>query len=82
MANLFQRIAQWLANEIIVDKLAKSRTFQNFAMKTVRGQEGAANMGRKAAEKVAEKKRLAAKETGNIFDKIKEEIRKDLAKGS
>ena len=41
MAQLIQRIAQYLANEIMVKKLSKSRTFQRAAMKTVHAEKAA-----------------------------------------
>eukprot|EP00941_MAST-03F_sp_MAST-3F-sp1_P005394 g5394.t1 len=78
MSGLFQRIAQWLANELIIERLAKSSAFQRFAMKTVRAQEKTAEIGKKAGEKIAEKSTMARDETASVFQELKAAARKDL----
>jgi hypothetical protein len=48
MSGMFQRVIQYLADQIIVKNLAQSKTFQNAAMKTHQG-------GRTEAEHVLSK---------------------------
>lgn len=78
MSQFIQALAKQIANRLIVPKLAKSKAFQNFAQKTVRGQEGVSNLGKGAADKVAETAKLAKNETNTAFRNIQNEIKKDL----
>lgn len=65
---LFGRIAQWLANEIIVKGLANSPAFQRFA---VRSSEQAKELSKSAAEAA---KNLSELESLQQLRKVKQDL--------
>ena len=81
MSGLFQRVAQWLANEILVERLAKSKTMQNMAMKSVRTTEKVANAAARSKEAVGTSKKELNRSVTGFWAEMKEEIKKDLNKG-
>ena len=85
------RIAQWMADQIITKRLAQTEAFQRMAQKThqqvQRGQAGARDLGKMAAdqrEKVVgqgkQKVSGAGDDAKSFFKYFAEEIEKDLAK--
>mmetsp|Transcript_15070 Transcript_15070/g.44625 ORF Transcript_15070/g.44625 Transcript_15070/m.44625 type:complete len:87 (+) Transcript_15070:270-530(+) len=81
----FQRVLNYLANEIIVRQLAQNRAFQNFALRTA---EFFTGQGARAIDKAAAASQVAAKPkppvapsgpsfTGSLW----KEIQKDLGIG-
>ena len=83
MAQLFQRVAQYLADQVITPKLAQSKAFQRAAIKThetvqkaqkeiVDAAAGKSNVGKSASS--------AASEAGEFFSTLRQEFSKDLKK--
>ena len=75
---LFQKVAQYLANEVITPALAKSKTFQRAAVKTHAQVEKIQKQGLPDAAKEAQK---ATGEVGEFFATLKSEIIGKPAKG-
>eukprot|EP00730_Choanoeca_flexa_P016723 TRINITY_DN7965_c0_g1_i3.p1 TRINITY_DN7965_c0_g1~~TRINITY_DN7965_c0_g1_i3.p1 ORF type:complete len:109 (+),score=18.73 TRINITY_DN7965_c0_g1_i3:88-414(+) len=59
--SLFQRVASWLANEIVVKSLAKAQWFQRFAQSTHKHVSKLSEEGAKHAEKLKSVEENAAK---------------------
>ncbi|KAL8262354.1 hypothetical protein R6Q59_026403 [Mikania micrantha] len=52
--NFVQRVMSYLVNEILVDSLANSRTFQRFAVKTSKSMEEMSSLAAKKRQEIAE----------------------------
>mmetsp|Transcript_14513 Transcript_14513/g.17945 ORF Transcript_14513/g.17945 Transcript_14513/m.17945 type:complete len:83 (-) Transcript_14513:1448-1696(-) len=77
MSQLFQRIANFLANEMITKRLANSRAFQRWALKThehVEKGQDLASTGHKHVSKHAE---TIHTETKGFFTQLREELKKE-----
>lgn len=91
----FARILHWVANEIVVEKLANSRSFQRFAVRTADSIEKAKAMTAEKLQQSIEDVPRMVKDSmqkppqrqvprpGGVsfFDALKEEIAKDFGKG-
>ncbi|KAL4422841.1 hypothetical protein ABPG75_009038 [Micractinium tetrahymenae] len=67
----FQRVMSYLLNEVLVNGLANSRTFQRFAIRTN-------SMMEEAAKKTAEHKEKLGEHSGRFMDVFREELTKGL----
>lgn len=67
----FQRVMSYLLNEVLVNGLANSRTFQRFAIRTN-------SMMEEAAKKTAEHKEKLGEQSGRFMDVFREELTKGL----
>lgn len=75
--SLFQKIAQYLANEIFTKRLANSRAFQRWALKThehVEKSQDFAKVGQKHAAKHVESMH---KGTKGFFSEVAQELKKE-----
>ena len=83
MAQLFQRVAQYLADQVITPKLAQSKAFQRAAIKThetvqkaqkeiVDAAAGKSEVGKNASSAVGE--------AGEFFSTLRQELAKDMKK--
>ena len=83
MANLFQKVAQYLADQVITPKLAQSKAFQRAALKTHEAVQKAqkevadAAAGKSNAGKQAQG---AVKEAGEFFSTLRSELAKPAKK--
>jgi hypothetical protein len=77
MSALFQKVAQYLANEVITPALAKSKTFQRAALKTHEQVEKIQKQGLPVVEKA---RKEAAGEVGEFFSTLKSELSKPAPK--
>eukprot|EP00924_Labyrinthula_sp_SR-Ha-C_P010877 snap_masked-scaffold_47-processed-gene-0.8-mRNA-1 protein AED:1.00 eAED:1.00 QI:0/-1/0/0/-1/1/1/0/102 len=68
---LFQRVVQWLANEIFVERLANSRVFQTFAHKT---HSGITKTAENVHSGVKNLQNLDTKPAQGFFSQFKEEL--------
>mmetsp|Transcript_1435 Transcript_1435/g.2855 ORF Transcript_1435/g.2855 Transcript_1435/m.2855 type:complete len:96 (-) Transcript_1435:207-494(-) len=92
MAQFIQRVATWLANEVVVKGLAENRQFQQFAVRTqskldnlkkegvTKATEGIKNAeGVKNAQGIIERSLADANKFGSM---LADEVKKDLAKAA
>merc|ERR1712037_77944 len=87
MAQFFARMISFLADQVIVPKLANSRLFQKMAVNSSKGVDKAQAGGKRLAQKARayskqtkKKKKKAKKGFNSVLAQLKEEIRKDLDK--
>ena len=80
MSNFVARVANWLANEIVVKKLSQSQGFQRMAAKSVRNIDNVQKVVEKQSQKIAETKSGFGQEASNWFKVLKEEAKKDFEK--
>lgn len=79
--NFFMRIANWIATDVVVKRLANSQTFQNFALRTAQTVESAQEKIIDSAIKGVKAPKAAKRAPGKsqtFFDHFSEEIAKDL----
>uniref|UniRef100_A0A7S2CLF4 Uncharacterized protein n=1 Tax=Florenciella parvula TaxID=236787 RepID=A0A7S2CLF4_9STRA len=92
MAQFIQRVATWLANEVVVKGLAENRQFQQFAVRTqskldnlkkegvTKATDGIKNAeGVKNAQGIIERSLADANKFGSM---LADEVKKDLAKAA
>jgi len=65
--SLFQKIAQFLANEIVTKRLANSRAFQRWALKTHEHVEKSQNLAKTGQEHASKHVESLHKETKGFF---------------
>lgn len=78
MSGLVQRVASWIANEIVVKKLSQSKGFQRMAARTVENIDKAESAIGNKGSQMARAKESVAKESGKFWESMKDEIRKDF----
>ena len=78
MANFINRVASWLANEIVVKKLSQSQGFQRMAGKAVRNIDSAQKLAKNQSDKISQTKTGVKQDVSEWFRVLKEEAKKDL----
>lgn len=85
MAQLFQRIAQYLANEVITKRLANSRTFQRMAVRTHDNVSKTQDVAKQHSKVVASSLNQTTKQASAVLQEhksfvaqVKEEVLKEL----
>ncbi len=78
MANFVHRIASWIANEIVVKALSKSKGFNKFVGKTAQGVDKVENVVKGGREALTATRSEVGKEASTFWAGFKEEVRKDL----
>ncbi|KAI7837461.1 hypothetical protein COHA_008719 [Chlorella ohadii] len=71
----FQRVMNYLLNEVLVNSLANSRTFQRFA---IRSSAMMQDMAKKSAEQKAQLGQTAAEKGGHFWKVFSEELTKGM----
>ena len=82
------KVANWLANEVVVKRLAESKAFQSFALRTHYNVEAVREAGKQAVEKAADGGKEGVKKVGmrpppkggvlGFLSAFGKEVRKDL----
>lgn len=80
MSGFVNRVASWLANEVIVKKLSQSQSFQRAAAKTVEKMDKAQSSVGSGASKIADMKSGFKSESSKFWEVMKDEIKKDFEK--
>jgi hypothetical protein len=80
MSGFFMRIANYIANELIVKGLANNKNFQRFALRTATHVEKLQKEGVQHQEKVASQVKEHVGFMGKFFAALRAEVNKDLAK--
>ena len=72
--SLFQRIANYLASELITKRLANSQTFQRAALKTHEQVQSSQAMAKNVGEKLAQQQKEIGKSSGKFWAEFKDEL--------
>jgi hypothetical protein len=80
MSGFFHRIANYLANELIVKGLSQNRTFQQFALRTAQKIEQVKGTGVEHGDKITETVKSNVGFVGRFFKALGDEVRKDINK--
>ena len=82
MSGFFLRIANYIANELIVKGLANNRSFQRFALRTADHVEKVKVTGAAHSEKIAKEAEKQVGVAGRFLGAFQKEIEKDMKKFS
>jgi len=82
MSGFFLRIANYIANELIVKGLANNRSFQRFALRTADHVEKVKVTGAAQSEKIAKEAEKQVGVAGRFLGAFQKEIEKDMNKFS
>ena len=82
MSGFFLRIANYIANELIVKGLANNRSFQRFALRTADHVEKVKVTGTAHSEKIAKEAEKQMGVAGRFLGAFQKEIEKDMKKFS
>lgn len=80
MSQFFLRIANYIANELIVKGLANNRSFQRFALRTADHAEKLKAQGAEHTEKAAKEVEKHVGLLGRFMDALRHEVKKDIDK--
>lgn len=78
--SFFGRIFSSWFQDAAVQKLASSKGFQNFAVKTVEAQQALEKAAQEATKNPEAAKRVVAEGAASFWDNLKKEIQKDIGK--
>lgn len=86
MSQFFFRVANYLANELIVKGLANNKSFQRFALRTSENMKKIQTDGLKNGDKVVEEMTATVSKkagmAGRFLDALRAEVKKDIDKFS
>ncbi|KAK3274544.1 hypothetical protein CYMTET_17272 [Cymbomonas tetramitiformis] len=77
----FQKIISYVANQVLVEGLANSRTFQQFAIRSDKAMKELAKKGKDAQAEISQKATSFNKTFQEELDKGMQEMRKESASG-
>mmetsp|Transcript_8925 Transcript_8925/g.14516 ORF Transcript_8925/g.14516 Transcript_8925/m.14516 type:complete len:83 (-) Transcript_8925:49-297(-) len=80
MSQLFQRIAQYLANELVTKRLANSQTFMNAAHKTHQHVQKSKSLVNEHKDKVGENVVQGGKSAFGFLNEVRQELVKEVTK--
>lgn len=80
MSQFFLRIANYIANELIVKGLANNRSFQRFALRTADHVDKVKTQGVEHSEKLSKEVEKHVGLAGRFVGALQKEIKKDLEK--
>ena len=82
MSQFFMRIANYIANELIVKGLSNNRQFQRFALRTADHVDKIKTQGVEHTEKAAKEVEKHVGLIGRFVAALQKEVKKDMAKFS